>query len=147
MVAVFNACGGIERCGELIWEFKRFKYRGGFQCCQGCYFYYDSDLVFFCIHKSSRVVHQFSQGLEIGVSRGMRGALRLWTSSLECCGIWQGSCNCPSETKKSQHHQNEHFWKGFTPKWVKCCKGGGRVGEEKTFIHFVLIAFILWKFV
>lgn len=100
-------------------------------------------LVFFCVHKSSRVVHQFSQGLEIGISRGVRGARRLWTGSFECRGIWQGRCNCPSETKKSQHHKNEHFWKGFTPKWAKCYTWWGRVREEKTFIHFVLIVFIL----
>lgn len=34
-------------------------------------------LSFSLFHKGSGVVHQFSQGLEIGVSRGMRGALRL----------------------------------------------------------------------
>lgn len=62
---------GVELRVELI-EIQRWCL-----CCQGGYFYYDSGLVFFCVHKSSRVVHQFSQGLEIGVSRGMRGAIRL----------------------------------------------------------------------
>lgn len=62
-----------------------------FHCCQGCYFYDDSlslmmTCLFFCVHKSSRVVHQFSQGLEIGVSRGMRGPpgceLVLWSAAV-----------------------------------------------------------------
>lgn len=45
---------------------------------------------------------------------GSERPLRWWTGPLERCGIWQGSCNCSPETKKSQHHQNEHFWEGFT---------------------------------
>lgn len=45
---------------------------------------------------------------------GSERPLGRWTGPLERCGIWQRSCNCSPETKKSQHHQNEHFWEGFT---------------------------------
>lgn len=48
----------------------------------------------------------------------------------------------PQRPRGASTIRKSTFESTFLPKWVKCCTGGGRVGEEKTFIHFVLIAFI-----